>query len=337
MPKGSRYRYLTEDQISHFLQSGYLHLPSCFTSAQAATFTSNMWTRLGFSPTDKSTWTRERTNMPSHNSVRVSDFAPKAWGAICELLGGADRVAEWSNTWRDSFIVNLGSPEWAGTSGKGKETELGGWHVDGDFFLHFLDSPEQALLVIPLFSDIEEDGGGTIVAPEGVGKVARWLVSLLVSLLTKTRADCSQYDHPNGVSPLMIPVKQSTAKEGLGFCSNLIKSCTEFHEMTGKVGDVILLHPLMVHSAAKNGKRMPRIIINPPVALRAPFNFDRMDESKYSLVELKTIKEIGAENGKRWKITGKRGRIVPERVRIQEQLRNEERQRLEEQDFAKLS
>jgi hypothetical protein len=28
-------------------------------------------------------------------------------------------------------------------------------HCDGDFFLHFLDSPEQGLLVIPLYSDIK--------------------------------------------------------------------------------------------------------------------------------------------------------------------------------------
>ena len=130
----------------------------------------------------------------------------------------------------------------------------------------------------------------------------------------------------------MMPNKQSTVKVGLSFYSNLIQSCTEFHEMTGSVGDVILLHPLMVHSATKNGKRMPRIITNPPVALRGPFNFDRSDGSEYSLVELKTIKEVGADNLKGWKITGKRERIVPERVRIQEQLKKEEQQRMQKQD-----
>src|SRR5436190_2053153 len=99
----------------------------------------------------------------------------------------------------------------------------------------------------------------------------------------------------------MVPLERSTEKEGLGFYSELIQSCTDFHELTGKVGDVILLHPLMVHSATKNGKRLPRIITNPPVALRAPFNFDRRGESDYSVVELKTIKEIGADNLKGWR------------------------------------
>jgi len=47
----------------------------------------------------------------------------------------------------------------------------------GDFFIHFLDSPEQGLLVIPLFTDILPNGGGTWICSEGVGKLAQWLVS----------------------------------------------------------------------------------------------------------------------------------------------------------------
>jgi hypothetical protein len=48
--------------------------------------------------------------------------------------------------------------------------------VDGDFFTHFLDSPEQALLVIPLFTDIEDRAGGTMICPEGMKYVAQHLV-----------------------------------------------------------------------------------------------------------------------------------------------------------------
>jgi hypothetical protein len=44
--------------------------------------------------------------------------------------------------------------------------------------------------------------------------------------------------------------------------------------MTGNVGDVVLMHPLMVHSASRNSLRIPRIIANPPVALKETFEFD---------------------------------------------------------------
>jgi hypothetical protein len=72
------------------------------------------------------------------------------------------------------MILNLGSSENKGKSVHPKE--LTGWHVDRDFFRHFLDSPEQGLLVIPLFSDIDFNGRGTFIAPESVGKIATHLV-----------------------------------------------------------------------------------------------------------------------------------------------------------------
>ena len=52
-----------------------------------------------------------------------------------------------------------------------------GWHKDGDFFRHFLDSPEQGLLTFVLWSDIEPRGGGTFVAADSVPVVARTLAA----------------------------------------------------------------------------------------------------------------------------------------------------------------
>lgn len=83
-------------------------------------------------PNDKSTWSRERTNMPQHGRIPVSEVAPAAWAAICELCGGEDRVADGGKLWSDGFIVNLGAPEYEGK--KWDPKDLDNWHVDGDFF-----------------------------------------------------------------------------------------------------------------------------------------------------------------------------------------------------------
>ena len=169
----SNYKQLTPEQVTHFLEHGYVRIEKCFTPEKASQWTSNVWQRLGFSPNDPSTWTQERINMPHHRTESITTFAPKAWDAMCDLLGGAERIAgvpEWS----DGLIVNLGTPQ-----GEGKDIhpkELTGWHVDGDFFVHFLDSPEQGLLVIPLLSDIKVGGGGTMICPSGIGKIAKHLV-----------------------------------------------------------------------------------------------------------------------------------------------------------------
>ena len=111
--------------------------------------------------------------------------------------------------------------------------------------MHFLDSPEQALLVIPCWSDVESNGGATWICEEGPAKIGKYL-----------------YDHPEGVTPRMSArnTNPDQALGGLEYFINAINEAPDssFHEMTGKKGDVILMHPLMLHSASKNGRRLVR-------------------------------------------------------------------------------
>ena len=102
-----------------------------------------------------------------------------------------------------------------------------------------------------------------------------------------------------------------------------------FFEMTGEVGDVILLHPLMLHSASKNLLRKIRVITNPPVCLKEPFNFNRERKEDYSLVELKTLRDLGMPDGLGdWKIQGERKPWVPSRLKRMEEMKRKELERL---------
>ena len=156
---------LTEEQRQHFLDYGFLKVENCFSREQAAEFSGSIWTRMGASPDDPSSWPTEKTNMPGHSIIPIEEFAPKAYDAMAELLGGEDRLAEWSKVWKDGWIVNFGHPEFKPTDDIGFRT-LNDWHNDGNWFIHFLDSPEQALLVTPLYSDIESKGGGTAICTD---------------------------------------------------------------------------------------------------------------------------------------------------------------------------
>jgi hypothetical protein len=176
MPATDQDQYsLTEEQKQHWLEHGFIKLTNCFSREAAEQFTSSVWTRLGASPDDKSTWPPEKINMPGHTKVSVKDFAPKAYYAIADIVGGEDKIADWCKDWKDGWIVNLGNPEFKPTEPLDLRT-LDNWHNDGDWFVHFLDSPEQAMLVIPLFSDIESKGGGTAICTDGIGLVAKHLV-----------------------------------------------------------------------------------------------------------------------------------------------------------------
>ena len=187
---------------------------------------------------------------------------------------------------------------------------------------HFLDSREQGLLVIPLFTDILPGGGGTMICPTAIPRMAQQL-----------------YDNPDGVSPRFTTRADNPKMENetnLNWFCNVAKDTPdeEIVEVTGRVGDIYLLHPLMLHSASNNKLRHLRVITNPPVSLKDPFNFDREDESQYSIVERKTLAALGRDRLQGWKITHERQALVPERLRLQAAMREQELERLQNEKSA---
>jgi hypothetical protein len=288
---------LSAEQIESFVAHGYVRIPECFTREDAEPWLDEAWVRLGYDRDDPSTWVEQRVHMPSLRHVEVADFAPKVWGAACELLGGEGRI-EQPYTWGSGFIANLGlgaERPWEPPSASSP-----GWHKDGDFFRHFLDSPEQGLLTIVLWSDIEERGGGTFIAPDSIAPVAR--------LLEQRR---------EGVLPDDFPYDA------------LIAQCSTFVETTGRLGDVVLMHPYMLHAVSQNHRGTARFITNPPIALREPMRFDRDDPAEHSPVERAVLRGLGVERLD-YRPAAPREDVVPERVRRQERMREQEEARLAE-------
>ena len=278
--KHQTFKTLSAEQVESFMKHGFLRLPGAIPLEQCDRWTRDVWHRLGMRADDKSTWTTERNHMAKLGVAPARELAPRAWAAICELLGGEDRIARGGEMWTDGFIVNLGSPETEGRSTPPRDLRL--WHVDGDFFTHFLDSPEQALLVIPCWSDVEENGGATWICDEGPKRIGKLLVNrffffffffpssphleLNCPCIVLTKSSF-QYDHPEGLNPRMRPRDEPIDPfRHHSVFNDIIQDVPEesFHEMTGKKGDVILMHPLTLHSASKNGRRLASKAAAPP-------------------------------------------------------------------------
>lgn len=47
---------LSQEQIDHFMEHGWIKLSGCFTREQSAELQSQLWIRLGMDPNDMSTW-----------------------------------------------------------------------------------------------------------------------------------------------------------------------------------------------------------------------------------------------------------------------------------------
>lgn len=246
----------------HFLQNGYIVLRDAVPKAHLRAWQDLAWQRLGYDRDNPDTWEKSRVHLPPSRAVRVREFAPRAQGAMQEL-GIAERLVE-PNFWGDVFIANFA--EGADEPFRAPSAACPGWHKDGFMARHYLDSPEQALLVLVAWTDVQSQGGGTFIAPDSIGIVARYLA-----------------ERPEGV------------EAQTGELSKLIHECREFVELTARAGDVIFCHPFMLHAVSQNVRRVERIISNPIVTLHEPMNFNRADKN-YSLVEAGVLRALGKES-----------------------------------------
>jgi hypothetical protein len=283
---------LSPSDIEHFITRGFVRVEGCFSRELALDLTARACERLYCSLSDPSTWPRGRMRPPESQRVSFESIAPKAWQAACELVGGADRILM-PCTWGDGFIINFGrqpEQEWQPPSSPTHPSFK--WHKDGDFFRHFLDSPEQGLLVIGIFSDIEPRGGGTFIACDSVGHVARLMAA-----------------HPEGLLP----------PELLVLAREIVERCDDFVETTGSIGDVYLLHPFMLHTHSLNASHRARFIVNPPVKLRDPMRLSRERPEEYSPVERAILRSLAAESYD-FVPTREREAVVPERLAVEQRI-----------------
>lgn len=287
-------RTLTDADVDHFIRKGYVKIEGAFPREVAEEWSRNCFQRLGYDMDDKSTWTEQRIHMGGDKYVEVKDFAPRVYDAICDLVGGEERLSG-PCRWSDHFIVNVGVRADEPWQPAGPETP--GWHKDGDFFRHFLDSPEQGLLVFVNWTDVVHLGGPTYIATDSVPVITRHLA-----------------DHPEGVLPKAFDFP------------GLVGQCHDFEEATAMAGDVYLLHPFLLHAASQNPLRVIRIITNPPVSLAEPLNFNRPNLEDHSPVEQAILAALGVERYD-FQPTAPREAVIPERVKRQQRMMEEEAER----------
>ena len=239
--------------------------------------------RAGWSESPGS-WPVGPVHLPATKTLTLADVAPRAADALAELVGGtgATRFSDLP----DNLIVNFPNSSHAPQTPVQRSTDPEGWHKDGDWFRHFLDSPEQGLLGIVLWRDVVEGQGPTCIAVDSIGPMARLLAA-----------------HPEGLDPadLKAPVAE------------ILAGCRDIRAVTGRQGTIILAHPFLVHAASVNTSATPRVISNTSVMLRTPMRFDRPDGS-YTAVERSVLHALGVDHLD-FRATGDRRRVTPDRER----------------------
>ena len=277
----AKCRALSPDEARHFVEHGYVVVRDAFPKDFAADARQGAWDEMrrehGVDERDPDTWGKPFMGGGKLGYIRTKGTdrrldlktdASRALQVQADAVGGAERLPEHGEKliWRDAAIGNLRVA--GGTAWEPPGPRQPGWHKDGWHFRHFLNSPEQGLLTVPIYSDIQPRSGGTFIAPDSIRPVAELLAQHACGL------------HPDSV-------------QGAGYLiPGLIEQCSRFEELTGDAGDMALLHPFMLHRVSVNPSMRPRFIANMALVLTEPMRFSRPDGETYSLVELAVLRAL---------------------------------------------
>jgi Phytanoyl-CoA dioxygenase (PhyH) len=245
---------LTDDDVEQFIELGYCTLPDAFTRAQADAACRCLWRRIEekseIRQADPATWPavydiEEHLRQPEV----VESFSDRLAAAIEDLVGSG----RWSGQrqwglWPVNFSYGT---DWA--PGQLPQT---GWHIDGNWFEHAINTPKQGLLIIGLFTDIEPGWGGTVMALGSHKRTAKVLSR-----------------HYRGISHRQL------------FKEVLAEPIGNFHQVTGAAGTAVLAHPFLFHNRGPKHGGPPRVISNTEASLNFPLELYRRDPAQYSVLE----------------------------------------------------
>lgn len=248
---------LSKAEIEQFVTEGYVCLRDAFPREVAARGREFLWQHIGLDPEDPSGWTQKV--VPLRETFEHGPFAevvtPRVNAAFDDLMGEGRWNPNPKMGWWPITFPGFAKGPW--------QPPQEGWHVDGNFFHHHLTSKEQGLLPVFIFSDIEPGGGGTALSVGSHRHTARLLAAA----------------EPAGISYQELgPLAEALPRDKMA-------------EATSRAGDVVLLHPLMVHATSMNASKAVRFICNPGISLREPMQLQRADDD-HSPVERAIIEAL---------------------------------------------
>jgi hypothetical protein len=249
---------LLQEDINRFMDDGYLVVKNVFSSELAEKINLMVWERLIEKPDDPTTWKKPLVWLREvfKNEIVDQIHTKKYFDAIDDLCGEGRWFAHnGAGVWPILF------PGFSDTWHVPDEN----WHIEGNWFHHHINSSEQGLIGIQLFTDIELGGGGTGIRPGSHYYTAQ--------VLAEAEPDgLDEHELCRRVIPLTkhLPVV----------------------ELTGKTGDIVFIHPFTLHGSSTNLSKKVRIAANKCISLYNPLNLERVAREDYSPVEMAIINAL---------------------------------------------
>jgi hypothetical protein len=254
-------RVLSEEEVEHFVEKGYVIVRNAFSRNTAKKLEDIVWSLLPEDPIDRSTWNRNGAEIQRviKSSVVGEMFTERYLGSVRDLIGG-----DWYTNWDTFGWIPVRFP---GFMLEPWTPPIKGWHVDGMNFQHRLTSKELGLAGMEFYTDILKDGGGTALQVGSHKYVGR--------LLSEARAKGISYQKLFELSnePNAFSVEQAF----------------------GQAGDVLWMHPFLIHARGPNVKDQVRIAGNRTISLKEDLCISK-DNQDCSVLEWSISQMIKPKN-----------------------------------------
>jgi phytanoyl-CoA dioxygenase PhyH len=252
---------LNTAQQDQFVEDGYLVVGNVFDQAVADELVALVWRYLEEDPFSPSERLRRHPQLEQVIEEGPIDalLSPRLGQAVDALVG----AGRWW-TRRGFGWVTIRMPV---TAGGGWRPPDSGWHVDGIHFQHLLTSKEQGLVGIEMLTPSHSQRGATMIKRGSHRYVARAL-------------------HAAGEAGIPYAELRRFSEELAG-CDAV--------EAVGETGDVLLMHPHLVHARSMNCGPHQRLAANRCFGLHQPMTIIDEPKGGHSLVEKAIRLAVGLE------------------------------------------
>jgi len=297
------YKVLSDDQVQHFIEKGWVKLEQAYPRENALAAQDVVWRyfkeKFGVDKNDRSTWTKPRIHLTDIQETQKFYDQPEFMACNTERIFGAieDLVGH-------GRCINTGVPNARfGTMAVTLYSEgpwdvpTAGWHYDGNFFTHYVDSLEQGLLVLCLFSDVAGPQCGGTLFVEGSHNIVAKVLNEHPDGLDHPEANRLAFESNPWLRGLVGYDEEVPGTDRIEKYMNQTFVDEDGNELrvleaTGNAGDIVLMHPLVIHAASPNTMGGPRFLGNRRNQLARRMKFDRENPADYSPVELVTRNAI---------------------------------------------
>jgi hypothetical protein len=237
---------ITEEQIEHFVTEGFVRIDNAFSKDIADQVVDILWNDIPFDRTDSKTWSEPVIRLGMYSQKPFIDSVnTRELYSVFDSLVGPGRWIPCRSV--GTFPVRFPGDKQPGDTGKHVDASFPGddpanyfeWRIN-------IKSKGRALLMLVLYSDVEETDAPTVIYNKSHIDVAKILAA-------EGDSGLSFIALANRMNEL--PAREETLA-------------------TGKAGTVYLCHPFLVHSAQNHKGKNPKFMAQPPLILKGELTIE---------------------------------------------------------------